>query len=1357
MVKILFTADIQVKNREKSLYRSQEKTLQEIESILKETKAEIYLAAGDFWEFATPNDSERKLIYNHFARVIAIPTIKEVVLIAGNHDLEKEKKQLDTQVGFNPINIFADFVQNLDETLSKKIIYLRESKEYKSRVSNISYIAYSLEDEMLWRPIDGVTKRHPVITNIPNPNDGIRFNISVYHDILRDYVDETKLPIRKEKYNNIIGINDFESPLILAGDIHVNYKCTTLEGKTFMYPGSPIQHTHNEGSFLIIEEKCCHVKNADDKVVKLVTVDDINMTWSSEDIKLKNQICYNTIIFDNVSPLNCLQNLDWILGDIMFGEEQTFIKVKLSNVLLSKEMDIDCVLQTLGMKHKRVQTYFSYDKFVDLTKSANQQIINEIRSEVQAEQEIKNEETGDTETTINDLILDNNKLNRLFNKVLENYMPNIKNDLSSEITEEDIKDTVIKLFDEQLALAITNIQKYNIVFESIETNGFMKLGPNRIDLNIPGIVKITGTNGIGKTTLFHMLRWLLKDETFEGLKKNTKIKNTLIIFNDKNPEEDTVIVKGFQFINNTPVTITRTATRTWKKGVELKQKQALNWKDYISGVEKTITVTIIKDGKEITYTGDQAEKAISIWFGNTISTILFLNQPKILNILNLTPMELKELILNYIGVDYLEKLESNLELIKNDYYSVKPKRDKESIREALVDQKILLQNIDKEIEKSKCTIQESITSRDVYEKHKANISEKQIFVGNIPSLIEEKEKEIDDKQNQIDNFETREKKEKIPFNKQKPIEPNLVELRKSIEDSSKESIVLENESDNIVIIEEQLLTELLNSVDERFNKEDKDIETLINTEQSNIDKLNIQRKENFEIIINKLSDVTTALENNRDIIDKQVQKLNLDRQLTIQEIDKQKAQLLSGICKECKKPLHDDWEQHKNKYIDNLKMYEDMLLDIDNRLSEKNKALITATTIAKTYRNYHQIALKGILHNDYEKSKVTDFIIGINEDIKAIDNTITETNSKIKLLTDRRMSVASDANTIKLSIAGKKIDILKSLTEEVTEIDIIEKLIKYNKEKLEIKDKISQLSKSVEENNSKINELNKTYIDELKEYQECHDKVTKENDEIEEYNSNVDNHNSKLLIFKTEILTLKNSLLTLEGKLPEYTELNKKLLQINLQIEEYNNSILEAQKTLQESEIKKNTEEIKLTNLNQEYQDYIQYQKNIIIWKIYSNLIKTGFKDIVFEYYRSFLNNTLNMILEDVNFKLMWNNDGELYMIDFQDGFASYRPVQQTSGMETCFLGLTLIYTIHLLNIKNNISNIFIDELSGQLNKGNDLNYSAVDYQELFVMLLQKFKDKTIMIVDHNIKNLFESMTYEVQPANGGSKYQKII
>ena len=133
------------------------------------------------------------------------------------------------------------------------------------------------------------------------------------------------------------------------------------------------------------------------------------------------------------------------------------------------------------------------------------------------------------------------------------------------------------------------------------------------------------------------------------------------------------------------------------------------------------------------------------------------------------------------------------------------------------------------------------------------------------------------------------------------------------------------------------------------------------------------------------------------------------------------------------------------------------------------------------------------------------------------------------------------------------------------------------------------------------------------------------------------------------------------------------------------------------------------------------------------------------------------MILEDVNFKLMWNNDGELYMIDFQDGFASYRPVQQTSGMETCFLGLTLIYTIHLLNIKNNISNIFIDELSGQLNKGNDLNYSAVDYQELFVMLLQKFKDKTIMIVDHNIKNLFESMTYEVQPANGGSKYQKII
>lgn len=1396
MVKILFTADIQVKNREKSLYRGQEKSLLEIESILKETKAEIYLAAGDFWEFATPNDSERKLIYNHLARVLAITTVKEVVFIAGNHDLEKDKKQLDTQIGFNPINIFADFVQNLDETLSSKITYLRESKSYLSKCSNIEWIAYSLEDEEKWRPLDTITKRHPSLnTTISNPvcidpktgkvnlenfsdemlkidkelssigrigkSDKVSkdtFRISIYHDILRDYVDETKLPIRKEKYNNLLGINDFVGNLTLAGDIHENYKCETLEGKTFMYPGSPIQHTHNEGTFITIRETSNNIKPADTKVVKLLSVDDVNKTWITEDITLINQICYNTITFDNVSPAHAIDNLKEQLNNIYFGEEQTFIKVKLTNILLSKEMEINVVLQTLGMNHKRVQITFTYDKFIDLTKSANQEIINEIRSEVQADNPSDN-----PESTIDDLVLDNNKLNKLFGKVLDNYIPAIRNELSSEITEEDIRETIIKLFDEQLEQSISGSQKYNIVMENIETNGFMKLGANRIDLNIPGIVRISGTNGIGKTTLFHMLRWLLKDETFEGLKKNTKVKNTLIIFNDKKPEEDTVFVKGFNIINNTPVVITRTATRTWKKGVDLKQKQSLYWKDYIAGVEKTISVMIIKDGKEITYTGEQAEKVINIWFGDTINTIMFLNQTKILNILNLSPMELKELILNYIGVDYLTKLENNLELIKSDYECIKPKRDKESIREAIIDQKILLEQFVKDIDSSHLTIQEGKTSLDLVKQRKEQISEQQILIGNIPNLISETKVLIEQKDTEIDGFVIQEVKEKIHFTTEKPIEPDTTETKLSIVKSRE---LISELKTNLSKKEEQSLTvytNLLKCIDVRMNLVDTNYTNLIDEQQKIVDESDLLVLEKLKLIQEKLFETVKKLE---DVYNEQTSSLNdlkIDRQIILNEIDKLKNQINSGICKECDRPLEDDWETHKIVYQNKLNEAEKQLSGNQVIINQKTETLAKSLLLVETYRKYYNNSLSRIITVDYDnKSKVTDYCSNIASGIIEVNKQIEVIESNIKILNTQRNDKKSDFNNIKFTIVSKDINKLKTISLDETVFENDEKHYISDIEEFQdiitiVKEKILTNEKQLELVISELEKNNNQYITDFQEYQKLYDSNIKENADIELFNSGVEKHNNQKLILSSELLTLKNQLLAYENKIPEYEKINIEYSEINFKILEFENKILEAEKLLKEIELRQNTEKLKLESINAEYEAYIVYQKNKIIWKIYSNLIKTSFKDIVFEYYRNFLNNTLNVILEDVNFKLMWNNDGELYMIDFQNGFASYRPVQQSSGMETCFLGLTLIYAIHLLNIKNSISNIFIDELSGQLNNGNNLSYVAENYQALFVLLLQKFKNKTIMIVDHNINNLFETSEYQVNPSDSGSVYKKII
>mgnify|MGYP001034600512 FL=1 len=171
---------------------------------------------------------------------------------------------------------------------------------------------------------------------------------------------------------------------------------------------------------------------------------------------------------------------------------------------------------------------------------------------------------------------------------------------------------------------------------------------------------------------------------------------------------------------------------------------------------------------------------------------------------------------------------------------------------------------------------------------------------------------------------------------------------------------------------------------------------------------------------------------------------------------------------------------------------------------------------------------------------------------------------------------------------------------------------------------------------------------------------------------------------------------------------------------------------------------------------YLRYYVNSTIYSVYERLIKQDFKNIVFEYYRNYLNNNLNNLLEEQNFKLFWNNNNELYMIDMRNGKCSYTPVQLTSGMEISFLGLSLIYTMSCLNIKNHVSHIFLDEIGGSLNNGKNLNYDAKNYQELFVNILSKFTNIYMFIIDHTIQNMYETVTLEVQPSESGSRYVKM-
>lgn len=86
---IIHTADIQVQVREKNLRSSYEHCLSNITEHLIKTNADIYVVVGDLFEYAQSNDAEKSIMYEHLSKVLSLESIKEVVIMCGNHDIEK--------------------------------------------------------------------------------------------------------------------------------------------------------------------------------------------------------------------------------------------------------------------------------------------------------------------------------------------------------------------------------------------------------------------------------------------------------------------------------------------------------------------------------------------------------------------------------------------------------------------------------------------------------------------------------------------------------------------------------------------------------------------------------------------------------------------------------------------------------------------------------------------------------------------------------------------------------------------------------------------------------------------------------------------------------------------------------------------------------------------------------------------------------------------------------------------------------------------------------------------------------------------------------------------------------------------
>lgn len=1375
-IRIILTADLQVKNRTHNLTSSYERVCEEIEQIAIETKANIIVYAGDMLEYPSSNDSERKIIYNHFSNLLNIHSLKELVVMNGNHDIELGKKSISLLSENNPVDTYYNMSKTLSPERAEKLNYLKLQKEYKSKFSDkLSWISYSLEDG---------TSSGSNLDLTPPSLDVLR--IPIFHDILKEYVDDKKLPVSKSKYEYLMEMDKFPetSPLILAGDIHERYT-TYKDGKTFLYPGSSCQRNHGEGSYLKIRKNVILNKAPEKYVlqidVKINTEDASKSTFEVTEIPLKNTLHYITIDFNTKTFVdNWKEQLETGLTRLQVSRNVNIFKLVISNVYMKHEMEILNIINKFFEKHNN-----QYESANYLELSYGQIVFDSEEELFENELSDANENDSDEEFDIEEenIVLNTDKLNIIFNKVVDNYSKSILKEFSNPEEFNEVVDELKSLFSEQIELFYGNKNSYNVDLDKIATNGFMALGPNEIDLNIPGLTRIVGNNGIGKTTLYNILRWTLKNMVIEGLPKNTKKENLLLVFNDELIDQNKVNTQLSIRVNNIPVLIERYATRVWKKSATDEDKRTKNWKTFIDTVSSTLKVTILHQDKEpVVKLNDEAQALLDSWFGNVPENIMILNQFKILQLLNTSGNSLNEMVLEFAGVDYLKSLEENLDLVKSKYQVSKPDKaqidiviEKNRIVEKLeLNETIIIDNEKKLLEhEEELKVDKNNLSIKLQEK---------INLGNVPEKIKNLTAELDAELNIKNSFEFKEIQILPVFTQIKPEKEDTTDLVENIDNYG---FKIGTKKSDIVKTSNEFNTEKQNKLDklnELYNKFDKEIIDFKNEKQEHftihseavVSELKLFKSTtlNFwrEFYKTLLDTDNKELTNNNEKYNTLVQSKNeiITKIATLNKI------ISSGICQACNRVLDNVEEKIKQAEVE--------IDELNLKLETVNEDILEINTKKSTVNSNMTLTQSKL-------NKIVD-IISWNSNL----NTLTEIESELKIIQNNEsifdteivkleiftafytklieihklnLSVNEDEFIVTRQGNMSKFNELKNilvtlnlqteLTPTLLKIEFLKSLFDFIELNKTQNFELVNLQNELNDMNEKLTKINNLFNTDLNNFNTDLNNFNNEVTRINKLNSEVNEHNNKISVINANVERFQKEIELQNNNIYEYEKVNKEYNELSQNVEEIEDNIKSKTKTNSDLNNANSLMNQNLFTLNELEEKWKDYRKKNFIYKTFEKLIKKDFKYAIFNFYRQFLNNKLNILLEGLDFRLYWNSDSALYMVKFSKNSLDetetiYRPVKLASGMQTSFLGLSLIYTIHLLNVRNSISHIFIDEISGQLNSGKNTNSDDDDltnsesknYQEQLVFLLNKFTKKKIFIIDHVIENFWETKTIEV-------------
>lgn len=340
-MKIGHIADIHI-NQKYNLF-PQEEHLNYIVSVVKQEQYDIFVIAGDLFDNTPQTDEERSVIYEFMIALLNIPTLKELVVMEGNHDLMISPNNISdsTITGFD---IFQDLMYLLNKNeYYNKLRFINKSGIYESKATpNIVWVAYSLRSLF-----DGTYK--PQLNEsdkLPNKK-----YIGLYHDILKDYAINENLPVRKDILSKKLSLKDFTDnnlDFVIAGDIHQNI--VYGDKSFFTYSGSTQQVNFGEGLYLLLSKKQNRIKETTyRKYINQITFDLETNKFTVSKIQLNNYRLFLTIDIQemiNIQELTSIINQSKIDSYLIQESNviELFVKVKLPYIYRNIESDVLCMI-----------------------------------------------------------------------------------------------------------------------------------------------------------------------------------------------------------------------------------------------------------------------------------------------------------------------------------------------------------------------------------------------------------------------------------------------------------------------------------------------------------------------------------------------------------------------------------------------------------------------------------------------------------------------------------------------------------------------------------------------------------------------------------------------------------------------------------------------------------------------------------------------------------------------------------------------------------------------------------------------------------------------------------------------------